>query len=434
MLLMAGVQFVNVLDFMMVSPLGPRFAEALHVPTSEIAMVAGSYTLSASVTGVLGSFFLERFDRKRALVVCLIGLALGTALGGIAVGKTSLILARLVAGAFGGPATSLAVAIIADAIPTARRGWAIGTVMGGFAVASVIGVPMGLWFANVGGWRMPFFATGVLILIAAGFAMRELPPLRDHLLRAPPAGGVARALLILVRKPMVQLSFFLTTMTMMSGFILIPNLPSIVQYNLGFPAERLDLMYLLGGIASFATARIGGQLVDRFGSTQVAALGTLIFAVVVVLTFIVGALVVPVLVLTTVFFVAMAFRMVAYNTLTSKVPEPAERARFQSLQSAVQHAASAVGAFASTKLLSEWTGSPSGTAPLAVVPRGTGIGEVTSTIVAAVVNGIVSTRKLLSVERVAWASIGLGLTIPLTMIFVERALRRRASRSLPPPP
>ena len=32
--LMAGVQFVNVLDFMMVNPLGPDLAESLAIPTS----------------------------------------------------------------------------------------------------------------------------------------------------------------------------------------------------------------------------------------------------------------------------------------------------------------------------------------------------------------------------------------------------------------
>jgi predicted MFS family arabinose efflux permease len=48
-----------------------------------------------------------------------------------------------------------------------------------------------------------------------------------------------------------------------------------------------------------------------------------------------------------------AFRNVAYNTLTSKVPLPDERARFSSVQSAVQHLASAIGAFVSSQMLAE---------------------------------------------------------------------------------
>ena len=90
------------------------------------------------------------------------------------------------------------------------------------------------------------------------------------------------------------------------------------------------------------------------------------------------------------FFVALGMRGVAYNTLTSKVPLPHERARFQSFQSAVGSAAMASGAFLSSKLLGA---EPSG--------------------------------RLLHVERAAWTSIALGLAIPVMMFIVERRVAAR---------
>ena len=42
------------------------------------------------------------------------GLVFGTAMGGFAEGMTSLLLARSLAGIFGGPATSLSFSIISD--------------------------------------------------------------------------------------------------------------------------------------------------------------------------------------------------------------------------------------------------------------------------------------------------------------------------------
>ena len=54
-----------------------------------------------------------------------------------------------------------------------------------------------------------------------------------------------------------------------------------------------------------------------------------------------------------VFMIALAARNVAYNTLTSKVPKAAERARFMSLQSATSHLASSAGAIFSAQLLRE---------------------------------------------------------------------------------
>jgi len=398
--LMAGVQFVNVLDFMMVNPLGPRLAEdpSIGVSTTQIPIIVGSYTAAASVTGVLASLFLERFDRRKALVVTLLGLAIGTALGGLAQGLTTLIVARVIAGAFGGPATSLAFAIVSDAIPQARRGWAMGIVMGGFSVASVLGVPAGLTMARFGGWRTPFWGVGLLIVIAAFFASRLLPPLRDHLDHKTARAGAVVSLARIVKKPLVILSLVLTASTMMSAFIIIPNIPAFAQFNLGFPPERLDVLYLLGGLVSFVTTRTMGPLVDRYGAPSVSIAGSILLAGIVWLWFVAIETRVPVLVVSTSFFVAMGMRGVAYNTLTSTVAEPHERARFQSVQSAVQHGASAAAAFISAHLLIE-----------------------------------LPDRRLGHVERIGIVSLVLIAVVPVLMIAVQRAVVRRAREAAASP-
>src|SRR5438105_3427533 len=178
LLLVASVQFVNILDFMIVMPLGPDLATALHIPTARLGLIGGSYTAAAAVAGLVGSLFLDRFDRRSALAVAMLGLALGTAAGGLATGMGSLMAARVLAGAFGGPATSLALSIVADAVPPQRRGKAMGTVMAAFAAASVLGVPAGLELARRGGWRAPFFAVAELGTVVTAGAVVLLPPLR----------------------------------------------------------------------------------------------------------------------------------------------------------------------------------------------------------------------------------------------------------------
>src|SRR5688500_17567078 len=105
--LIGSIQFVNVLDFMMVMPLGPDFARDLGIPSSQLGLIGGSYTAAAAIVGIAGAFFLDRFDRRRALAVALAGLVLGTVAGGFATGLPSLLGARILAGAFGGPATAL---------------------------------------------------------------------------------------------------------------------------------------------------------------------------------------------------------------------------------------------------------------------------------------------------------------------------------------
>src|SRR5438067_7657155 len=212
--LIGAVQFVNILDFMMVLPLGPFFAGPLGIPASRIGVIGGSYTAAAAISGIACSFFLDRFDRRKALGAAVAGLVLATVLGGFSVGFGSIVFARVLAGLFGGPATSLSLSIVADVIPAERRGKALGAVMGSFSVAAVLGVPAGLELARWGGWRLPFFSVAGLGFVLLPVAIALLPPLRGHLA----AGAIVRrtSFVSLLLRPAVQLSAVATFAVMSS--------------------------------------------------------------------------------------------------------------------------------------------------------------------------------------------------------------------------
>ncbi len=382
--LIGAVQFINILDFMMVMPLGPDFSRGLGIPLSHLGYIGGSYTAAASLSGLAGVFFLDRFDRRQALAVAMTGLVIGTLAGAFATGFGSLLAARIVAGAFGGPATSLSFSIISDVIPPERRGKAMGAIMGAFAAASVFGVPLGLELAARGGWRMPFIAVGLAGVIISIGVRAKLPPLRMHLDQKMEP----RPLRELVR-PQVGMSLLLTSLVMMGTFVIVPNISSYVLGNLHYPRRHLGLLYMFGGFVSFFSTRAAGILNDRLNATIVGSFGVALLVPVVYTGFAVEPPLVPVAVTFMLFMLSMAFRNVTYNTLTSKVPKPQERARFQSVQSSVQHMSAAVGAFLSAHILSEGA------------------------------NG-----TLVGMGKVAWVSIGISVTVPLLLFAVERSVRR----------
>jgi predicted MFS family arabinose efflux permease len=388
-LLVGAIQFVNVLDFMMVMPLGPDFAKALDIPTSRIGVVGGSYTGAAALAGIVGSLFLDRFDRRPALGVAMVGLVVGTALGGTATGLGSLLLARVVAGLFGGPATSLSLAVIADVIPPARRGKAMGAVMGAFSVASVLGVPAGLELARRFGWRAPFFAVAALGLVLALGAVSLMPPLRQHL-ALPRSSGPKPPLLDAI----TVLSLGNTAVVMCGVFAVVPNLSAYVQHNLGYPRDKIGLLYLVGGIASFVVMRGVGKLTDRFGSASMIGLGTLLHVTALLTGFIWPARWLPVLVIFTIYMLSGSVRMVPMQALASRVPRAEQRARFMSAQSAVQHAASAIGAVL---------------ASLVLIARSDG--------------------GLIGMDRVAWGAVLAALLVPIGIFALEHKVRARETQT-----
>lgn len=389
-LLIGAVQFINALDFMMVMPLGPDFRSALDIPGSQLGLIGGSYTLAAAVSGVIGALFLDRFDRRRALAVTLAGLVVGTVAGGFATGLTSLLAARVVAGAFGGPATALALAIITDSVAPERRGRAMGAVMGAFSIASVLGVPAGLELARLGGWYMPFFVVGALGAVVAAAAVAMLPPQTSHLTAAQLAPPVPFR--DLVFRPIVVLAMVTTTVGVIANFALVPNLSAYFQFNRGYPRDELGLLYLVGGAISFGTMQLAGWLSDRRGAPLAAAVGSMLFVAVLVTGFIHPLAGLPVLPVFVGFMVSGGFRFVPMQASSSRVPGPSERGRFMSAMSAVHHFASAAGAMIGAELLTE---RPDG--------------------------------SLVGMETLAWFGVVTSIALPFLLYWLERRIAARAA-------
>ena len=387
--LVGAVQFINVLDFTMVMPLGPDFARALHIPMSDLGKVVAGYGQAAAVAGFFGSFFLDRFDRRKALAIAMLGLVCGTLAGGLAHGLPSLTWARVIAGAFGGPATSLSYAIIADVIPPARRGKAMGAVMGAFSVAQVLGVPAALVVSDRFGWRVPFYSVAILGGAVALAAVFLLPSLTLHRERGTdePVATMGE----LLARPTVLLSFSMTATLMTAGFLVIPNLAAYAQYNLHYPRSQYQYLLAVGGCASFITLRLFGRLTDRIGSFRAGSIGVAMSLVVMWILLVRPPDPAPVMLLYVAFLIALGARNVAYNALTTKVPRPYERARFLSLQSTVYHATSGAAAWLSTSFLRQ-------------LPDG----------------------RLEGVPRLALMSMALSAILPLLMWLVERRVARES--------
>ncbi len=380
--LLAAVHFANLVDFMMVMPMGPDFARALGIPMSDLGLIGGAYTASAFVVGLLGARFLDRWPRRQALVVAATGLGLATVAGAFAWSAGSLIAARMAAGAFGGLAGTLCFSIVVDLVPNERRGKAMAVVSSGFSLSSIAGVPLGLELARRGGWRAPFIVVGGAILVLAAACRYALPPLRAHLETTEPEAPLAL-------DEGLYLSFAAFALAILGNFLLIPNLSAFLQFNVGFAREHLGLMYLAGGLTSLASMRLAGIWTDRSGAFAPVAVASVVVAASLLAGIRQPPLLAPVLFFG-VFMGANAMRWVSIYSLASRMPPPGARGRFLSAQAALGHAFSGLGAYGSTRLL---TADASG--------------------------------RLYGMERLALAAAVMGLCVPL----IVRRLEALAPRS-----
>src|SRR5262245_46952535 len=129
LLVLASVQFCHVLDFIIMVPLGPTLEKSLTINTRQFGVLVSSYGFAACVTALLMSRWVDRFDRKRSLLLLFAGFIAGTFLCAVAPDYWVLLAGRLTAGGFGGVIGAAILTIVGDAFPPGRRATAPGPVM-----------------------------------------------------------------------------------------------------------------------------------------------------------------------------------------------------------------------------------------------------------------------------------------------------------------
>ncbi|MCU0333947.1 MAG: MFS transporter [Chitinophagaceae bacterium] len=129
LLLLAALNFTHILDFMIMMPLGNYLMPAFDVDASAFAGAVSAYNYAAFASGILASFFVDRFDRKSVLLFGYSGFLLGTLFCALAPSFWLLTLARLVAGLFGGLIGAQVLSIVADSFPYEKRGRAMSWLM-----------------------------------------------------------------------------------------------------------------------------------------------------------------------------------------------------------------------------------------------------------------------------------------------------------------
>ncbi len=349
--LIAALQFVYILDFMMVMPLGPDLSAALGFPSDQLGWLSVAYTLGSVLSGLLCVRWLDRYQRRPALLVAIALFGLATLAAVWCHDLPSLLVARGLTGFFGGPMVALGMAVVIDTTPPVRRGQAIGQVMIGFSMAAIAGVPLALELARWGQWTTPFYAlTGCAAVLCLATA-RLLPPMRDHLDQRQ----AKVSLLNLLKQPRVRHACGLQALNQFSAFLVIPSFAAFYVLNLEVPRENLGPLYLAGGIAALITLQGLGRLSDRLGALPAIALAS-IGLILGLLPFLGGSAWFPVWLPFVLFMASNAGRNVALGAATSQVPNPGERAGFMALQSLVQDLAIASAALVSSFMLSESAG------------------------------------------------------------------------------
>lgn len=331
LLLLALVQFTHIMDFMIIMPLGPQLMRLFSITPQQFGFLVSAYTFTAGASSFLGAFFVDRFDRKFVLVVSYIGFTVGTLACAFAPNYEFLMAARALAGAFGGVLGAIILSVVGDAIPDAKRGRAMGTVMSSFSLASVFGVPFGLFLATKLSWHAPFIFVGGVAAINLLLIMIYMPKMSGH--RSTERGHRGPIeILTSITSDMNQVKALSLTMLMMMGqFMVVPFISPSMVANVGFLESDLPYIYFIGGGLTIFTSPMIGRMADRFGKRIMFQIASIVLLIPVLLITHMGpSSLTYALLVTTLFFVAGNGRFVPATAMVTAAVKPAARGSFMS--------------------------------------------------------------------------------------------------------
>lgn len=257
-----------------------------------LATFATAY-LARPIGGLVFGHVGDRFGRRGALAVVLIGMALATFLIGvlptyaaIGVGATALlVLARLIQGLAAGGEIPGAATYVAESSPARRRGLntslmqlavVAGTLLGSVEVA-VLTSALGPETMAAWGWRIPFLVALPLGVVGLYVRLRleDSPEFRamaeNRSIARLPVGALLRT-----QKRALARGFAVAVVYVAGYYVVYLYMPTYLTHSVGVQASVASLSTTISLVAALVIIPLGGVLADRFARTSIVVAGAVV--------------------------------------------------------------------------------------------------------------------------------------------------------------
>ncbi|RYZ50999.1 MAG: MFS transporter, partial [Sphingobacteriales bacterium] len=342
--LLALLQFTVILDFMVLSPLGDILMKSLDITPAGFGWVVSSYAFSAGASGLLAAGFADKFDRKKLLLFFYTGFIIGTLCCALANSYALLLAARIVTGLFGGVIGAISLAVVTDIFEINQRGRVMGVVQMGFAASQVLGIPIGLYFANIWGWHAPFLMIVLLALAIGLTVLFKMHPVTKHIALQKDGNAFVHLWHALTNKRH-RVGFMATAVLSTGGFMLMPFGSAYLIDNIHITQHQLPTVFLFGGLASIIIMPFIGRLSDKYDKFYIFTGGSLL-AIVMILIY-TNLPPVPlwqIIIVNMIMFMGIMGRIIPSTTLTTAIPNMSDRGAFMSINASLQQMAGGIAA------------------------------------------------------------------------------------------
>ena len=263
--ILAFAAFIFVTTELLPVGLLPDIAQSLGKSESFTGLLLTVYAWMVAIASLPLTAATARFDRRFLVLAQLALFAAGNILAALSRSFAMLLAARICVALCHAVFWSIATPLVTRIAPRGNRAKALGAIVTGTSLATVLGVPLGTLLGHHVGWRLAFAAVGVTALGIA-VLMRALvgpQPSRN--------AGSFKSLPVLAHRPALLKIYLLTLLTVTGHFAAFTYLsPFMIQVG-GLSAQNVPFLLLLLGGAGIFGSYVGGKFAERWSRIFLAA-------------------------------------------------------------------------------------------------------------------------------------------------------------------
>jgi MFS transporter, DHA1 family, inner membrane transport protein len=236
----------------------PDVAGSLHVSEPEAGHLISAYALGVVIGAPMIALLAAKTNHRTMLLLLMVGFAAANLISAAAPGIMTLTVTRFLSGLPHGAYIGVA-ALVAAAIARAdQRAQAVGRVLLGFAVATLIGTPLAAWLGQHFGWRSLFLLVGAIGTLTVVLLWLTLPKDEPH------EGASASRELVAFARPQVLLTFAFTAIGFGGMFAVFTYIAATAIHVAGLSVSFIPIIVAIFGLGMMAGMQVGAWLADHW--------------------------------------------------------------------------------------------------------------------------------------------------------------------------
>src|SRR6478609_4421456 len=153
----------------------PNVADTFSVTTPQAGYVISAYALGVVIGAPVIAVLAAKMAR-RSLLLLLMGIfAVGNITSAMAPSFESFTILRFITGLPHGAYFGVAAIVAASMVPVHKRARAVGRVMLGLTIATLLGTPLATFFGQSLDWRVAFLTVGIIGLVTVALIWFYVP-------------------------------------------------------------------------------------------------------------------------------------------------------------------------------------------------------------------------------------------------------------------